>query len=128
MANVIDPELYPDNNAHTTARPTRWQLNPSTGVEEQVAISGLTDLRAYLSTAATTPTHTHESVVHADLVKVMAEVGATAAYEATFLGSALRERVALADAAALHVHWQSPSAGYHETAQVVWRTSRPAAS
>lgn len=128
MANVIDPELYPDNNAHTTARPMRWQLNPSTGVEEQVPISGLTDLRAYLSTAATTPTHEHESVVHADLVALMTEVGATAAYEATFLGSALRARVALADGTPLYVHWQSLSAGYHEFAAPIWRTSRPAAA
>lgn len=125
MANIIDPELYPDNNAHSTAHPTRWQLD-NAGVPVQVPITGLTDLRIYLSTAATTPTHTHESVVHADLVEVMAEKGTTAAYEATLLGSALRERVALADGAALHVHWQSLTAGYHETVQVTWRTARPA--
>lgn len=127
MANIIDPELYPDNNAHSTAHPTRWQLD-NAGVPVQVPITGLTDLRIYLSTAATTPTHTHESVVHADLVETMTEVSATAAYEATLLGSALRERVALADGTPLFVHWQSLAAGYHEFAEVIWRTARPAAA
>lgn len=128
MANIIDPELYPDNNAHTSARPSRWQCNPTTGDDEQVAIPGLTDLRVYVSTLSTTPTHTHESVVHADLVELMTEIGATAVYEATLLGSALRERVALADGTPLFVHWQSLAAGHHEFAEVIWRTARPAAA
>ncbi len=52
MANEIDGEIYARNNAHTTCRPMRWQLNPTTGANEEVPITGLTDLRAYLSASA----------------------------------------------------------------------------
>lgn len=124
MANTIDPELYPDNNAHTTARPVRWRLHPTTGVEEQPAISGLTDLRVYVSLSATAADHT-TGAINAALVYVMSEILATAAYEATILGSALRTHVTSPDGTKLYIHWQSPTAGYHEVAEVTWRTSRP---
>lgn len=127
MANEIDPELYPDNTAHTTARPMRWRLNPTTGVEEQIAITGLTDLRAYLSTSQTAVDHT-TGAINAALVYVMAEIAATSAYEASFLGSALRTHVVSPNNTTLYVHWQSATAGYHEVAPVIWRTSRPAAA
>lgn len=125
--NIIDPELYPDNNAHTTARPERWRLNPSTGAEEQVAITGLTDLRVYVSLSATAVDHTTGAIAPA-LVEVMTEIGSTGAYEATLEGAALRTEVTSPDGTPLYVHWQSPAAGYHEVAQVTWRTSRPAAT
>lgn len=127
MANEIDGELYPRNNAHTTARPSRWQLNPVTGVEEEVAISGLTDLRAFVSLSQTATDHT-TGAINAALAFVMTEVGATGAYQATILGSALAAHVSQPDGTKLYVHWQSPGAGYHEFAEVTWRTSRPAAA
>lgn len=127
MANIIDPELYPDNNAHTTARPQRWRLNPSTGAEEQVPITGLTDLRVYLSTSETAVDHT-AGAINAALVEVMTEIGTTAAYEASIAGSDLRAFVTSPNNTTLYVHWQSPAAGYHEVAAVIWRTSRPAAT
>jgi hypothetical protein len=127
MANEIDGELYPRNNAHTTCRPTRWQLNPTTGVEEEVAISGLTDLRAYVSLIHEATDHT-TGAINAALVYLMTEVLTTAAYQATILGSALAAHVAQPGGADLFVHWQSPSAGYHEVVKVTWRTSRPAAA
>lgn len=127
MANEIDGEIYARNNAHTTCRPTRWQLNPTTGVEEEVAISGLTDLRAYLSASADATSHT-TGALHPSLVYLMTEVLATAAYQATILGSDTAANVTSPDGTTLHVHWQAPSAGYHETAPVIWRTKRPAAT
>ena len=126
MANDIDAELYPRNNAHTTADPTRWRRNPTTGVREEVPVTGLTDLRVYLSTSDTATDHT-SGALNAALVYVMTEV-VPGLYEATILGSALATHVASTDGSPLYVHWQSPSAGYHEFAQVTWRTKRPAAT
>jgi hypothetical protein len=127
MANEIDGELYPDNNAHTTADPTRWRRHPTTGVKEEVPISGLTDLRVYVSLDEAAVDHT-TGAIHADLVELMTEIGETAGYEATLDGAALRARVSQPDSTPLFVHWQSPTAGYHEVAQVIWRTTRPAAT
>jgi len=126
MANAIDPELYPGNNAFSSARPVRHQLNPTTGAEEAVPLSGLTDLRIYV--AATAITVDHEEAIDADLVETMAEVEDTAAYQATIDGDALTEHVETEDGGALYVHWQSLAARYHEVARVIWRTSRPAAA
>jgi hypothetical protein len=127
MANEIDGEIYPRNNAHTTCRPSRWQLNPTTGVEEEVPISGLTDLRAYLSASADATSHT-TGALHPSLAYSMIEVLATAAYQATILGSDTAANVTSADGTTLYVHWQAPSAGYHEFTPVIWRTKRPAAT
>lgn len=129
MANELDPEIYSgNNNAHTTARPMRWRLHPTSGAEEQVPISGLTDLKAYLALSDVTTDHT--DAIHADLVEDMTEILATAAYEATFSGTAMRTHIDALDPVPTKVyrHWQSVSAGYHEHAEVLWRTSRPAAS
>lgn len=127
MANEIDGEIYARNNAHTTCRPMRWQLNPTTGANEEVPITGLTDLRAYLSASDAATDHT-SGAIHPSLVYVMTEVGATAAYQATVLGSATATNVASPDGTVLFMHWQAPSVGYHEFAPVVWRTKRPAAA
>lgn len=128
MANTIDGELYPDNNSHTTAHPSRWRLNPTTGVEEQVPLTGLTDLKTYI--ALTKATEGEGDAVDAALVETMTEVLATAAYEATFNGAAKRAHLmAQPDSTKLYVHWQSVSAGYHEWAEVIWRPNgRPAAT
>jgi hypothetical protein len=58
----------------------------------------------------------------------MTEVLTTAAYQATILGSDTAANVTSADGTTLYVHWQSPSAGYHEFTPVIWRTKRPAAT
>lgn len=125
MANQIDGELYPDNNSHTTAHPMRWRLNPTTGVEEQIPITGLTDLKAYIALSDTASSEA--GAVNAALVSTMTEVLTTAAYEATFSGANKRTYLgAQADGTTVYVHWQSVSAGYHEVAAVIWRTKRPA--
>lgn len=126
MANEIDAELFPRNNAHTTADPTRWRRNPTTGVREEVPVTGLTDLRVYLSTSDTATDHT-SGALNPALVYVMTEV-VPGLYETTILGSALATHVASTDGTPLYVHWQSAAAGYHEFAQVTWRTKRPAAT
>jgi hypothetical protein len=127
MANEIDGELYPDNNSHTTARPSKWQLNGTTGVEEQVPRSGLTDLKAFIALSATAADDS--AAVHASLVETMTEVASLAAYQATFDGAAKRTHlIAQPDGTLLYVHWQSIAAGYHEVAEVVWRHKRVAAA
>lgn len=120
MANEIDSELYPDNNAHSIARPSRWQANPTTGVEEQVLISGLSDLKLYLSLQKEAASEA--AAVHPSLVYTMVEVLATAAYQATTSGSAHRTHlIAQPDGTKVYAHWQSTSAGYHEVAELIWR-------
>lgn len=120
MANEIDGELYPDNNSHTTARPSRWRLNPTTGADELVPLSGLTDLKAYLSLQKDAASDAQ--AVNAALVVTMTEVLTTAAYQATFSGAAKRSHlIAQPDGTKVYCHWQSASAGYHEVAEIIWR-------
>lgn len=127
MANAIDGELYPDNNSHTTAHPTRWQLNSTTGIEEQVPVSGLTDLKSFLSLSDVAATEA--GAVNAALVITLTEVLTTGAYQGTFSGSAKRTHLgSQVDGTKVYCHWQSVSAGYHEVAEVVWRPKRPAAT
>ena len=126
MPNAIDGELYPDNNSHTTAHPMRWQLNPTTGIEEQVPITGLTDLKAYLS--LTELAASESEAVNAALVITLTEVLTTAAYQGTFSGASKRTYLgAQPDSTKVYCHWQSVSAGYHEVAEIIWRPKRPAA-
>lgn len=76
--------VYPNLDDLITARPTREQLNPTTGVLESVAITGWTDLEAFYSlTNARTATPIDPS-----LRVVLSEASATGAYSGVIQGSA----------------------------------------
>lgn len=127
MANELDREVYAGgNNAHTTCRPKRWQTNSTTGLDELVPLSGLTDLKAFLSASATAADEA--GAFDPALVVTMAEAGSTAAYQATFSGATMATKITAPDQTEIFRHWQSKSAGYHEVAPVLWRTARTAES
>lgn len=115
----IASELYPNEDDLTTARPTRQQLNATSGELEAVPISGWADLECFL---ATTSERT-ATPIDPTLRVVLAEVGATGAYQGVFEGSAKSTALgALADKAKLFVHWKRAQ-DYHEVAAVRWRST-----
>ncbi len=124
MANDIDDELYPDNDDFIAVVPTTRRLNATTGIEETVPLTGLTNLKAYLATTAEAAS---DASAISGLVVALTEVGSTGAYQGSMTGAAKRTNLAAtADGTTLYLHWQSGTV-YHEVKSVIWRTKRPAA-
>ena len=124
MANDLDAEIYPDNDDLVVCRPTRVQLNATTGVQETVALTGRTDVTAFLSLSGDLLTAT---AIHASLSKVLTEVGSTGAYSGVMEGSDKSTQLAAtADGATLYRHFTAGQ-DYHEVKSVIFRKQRVAA-
>lgn len=124
MANDRDAEMYPRNADLIVCRPSRRQVNGTTGVEETVPLTGLTDLRYWIS--ATETAAGPGDAIHADLVVDLVEVGVTAVYHGVQSGADKAARISSPDGTVLYEHWQSVSGDYHEVGSFIWRTKRPA--
>lgn len=125
MPNNLDAEMYPDNNSLVVCRPVRKSIDV-TGAEIEAALTGLTDLRCFLSLAANDDLPA--DAINANLNLLLTEEGATGVYHGVMLGQHKRAHIASATGTAIYAHWYSASAGYHEVSRAIWRLSRPAAS
>ena len=124
MPNNIDPYVYPDNNGLIVCRPTRTYIDGA-GDEVTVELTGLTDLKAYY--ALTAEAATSAAAINAGLVLDLDEEGATSVYHGLMLGSAKRTHMsAILHDTLIYLHYQSVTGGYHEVAEVTYRTHRVA--
>lgn len=125
MANELDDEIYPQNDDLLICRPSRTQVNATTGATETVVLTGRTDGVAFLSTA--NKTDGTATALHASLSKTLVETAATGTYSAVIEGSdKTAQLAALVDGAKLFRHFAF-GADYHEAKAVTLRKQRAAA-
>ena len=123
--NVLDTEIYPDNDDVLGCAPTLTQFNATTGVLETVPLLGLTGGIAFLSlTKATDDTSV---TIHADLSVPLTQITGTNQYAGALSGTLKTLRLAaIADGTILYRHFKF-GRQYHESAKVKFKTTRVAA-
>lgn len=121
MADDLDDEIYPHNDDTVGCQPVVDRFNPTTGVREEVPLTGRTDGIVFLSTTDDVDTAVP---IHASLSFALTEIGSTATYVGVVEGIAKAAQLAAtADGTVLHRHYQFGS-DYRRVKSVIWRKKR----
>lgn len=100
MTETVDSYVYPNNDDTIIVRPTVFRANPTTGIDETVALTGRTDGVAFLSLSSDPQSAT--AITGCSVA--LSEVAATGTYTAVMEG--LAKATAFASLPDGRVLWQ----------------------